>query len=142
MDFISTQKFVVVSPRKLREVIRMVKKMHPSDAVEQLPFSGKRAGDVISKVIKTALANAKQGGVEATDVIFKEVQVNEGPRLKRWKAGARGRAKPYKKRMSHIKVILTVKEQSKIVAEKKSEEVKTEEKVKTQSSKVKAKTQK
>ena len=40
-------------------------------------------------------------------MVFKEIQIGEGPRLKRWRAGAHGRAKPFKKRMSHIRVVLT-----------------------------------
>ena len=37
--------------------------------------------------------------------------MNQGPRLKRWRAGARGRVKPYKRRMSHIRVVLLSKEE-------------------------------
>jgi hypothetical protein len=58
----------------------------------------------------TAIANAKQKDVNPSDLVFKEIQINEGPRLKRYRAGARGRAKPYKKRMSHIRIVLVVKE--------------------------------
>jgi len=107
MDFISTQKFELTSPRKLREVVYLIKKMTPVEAVEKLPYLPKRAGVPLRKVIMTAIANAKQEEVSGNDLVFKEIQIGEGPRLKRYRAGARGRAKPYKRRMSHIRVVLT-----------------------------------
>ena len=107
MDIIATQKYLIVSPKKLREVADVAKKLSPAKALEVLPFIGKRAADPLSKVIKSAIANAKVKGEAEGDLVFKEIQISEGPRLKRWRAGAHGRAKPYKKRMSHIRVVLT-----------------------------------
>ena len=107
MDFIHTQKFVLTSPKKLREVAYLVKNFKPREAVEKLPFIGKKAGETLRKVIETAIANARQKEVSEDSLSIKEVQIMEGPRLKRFRAGARGRAKPYKKRMSHIRVVLT-----------------------------------
>jgi len=110
MDFKATQKFVVTTPRKLREVAALVRDMSPKDAVERLPYVQKRAAEPLRKVIKTAIANAKQVEINVEELTIKEIQIGEGPKLKRWRAGARGRAKPYAKRMSHIRVILEAKE--------------------------------
>ena len=107
MEFKAIQKYIIMSPQKLRDVTFMARKMKPSDAIERLPFARRRASEPLIKVITSAIANAKQKGVEADNLVFKEIQINEGPQLKRWRAGARGRAKPYKKRMSHIRVVLT-----------------------------------
>ncbi|KKR30294.1 50S ribosomal protein L22 [Candidatus Woesebacteria bacterium RIFCSPHIGHO2_01_FULL_39_32] len=109
MEFKATQKFVLSSPKKLREVVALIKKLSPTGAVERLPFAGKRAAKPLEKVVKTAIANAKQKEVNVETLIFKEIQIGEGPRLKRFRAGARGRAKPYKRRMSHIRVVLTTR---------------------------------
>jgi len=128
MEFVATQKYLITSPKKLREVVYMIKGLTPEDAVEKLPFTGRRASDLLRKVILTAIANAKQKDVNPSDLIFKEVQINEGPRLKRYRAGARGRAKPYKKRMSHIRVVLMVQEKPEKTAPKK-ETMKDAEKV-------------
>lgn len=106
MEFKAVQKYVIGSPRKMREVVYLIKNQKPASAIERLPFTGKKAAEVLKKVIMTAIANAKQKGINPEDLIFKEIQINEGPRLKRFQAGARGRAKPYKKRMSHIRVVL------------------------------------
>jgi large subunit ribosomal protein L22 len=113
MDFISTKKFVITTPRKLREVVELIKDMTPKDAVERLPYIQRRAAGPLRKAILTAIANAKQKEINVEDLSFKEVQIGEGPKMKRWRAGARGRAKPYAKRMSHIRVVLEGKEKAK-----------------------------
>ncbi len=93
-----------MSPRKLRLVADAVKQMRPVDAIEALPFSGKRAAHPLSKVIKTAVANAVAAGVDAQTLVFKEIQIGQGPTLKRGIAVSRGQWHPIMKRMSHIRV--------------------------------------
>ena len=106
MEFVSTQKYLIHSTRKLREVARVVKKIPPQKALDLLPFIGKKAALPISKVIKAALASAKEKGVSQDDLVFKEIQIGEGPRLKRGRPVSRGRWHPYVRRMSHIRVVL------------------------------------
>jgi large subunit ribosomal protein L22 len=106
MEIRATQKYYITSPRKLREVVAMIKKLTPQDASERLPFVSKRAAVPLKKVLDSAIANARQRDINVEDLAFKEIQINEGPKLKRWRAGARGRAKPYSRRMSHIRVVL------------------------------------
>ena len=127
MEFKATQKYVLTSPKKLREVSVLLKNLSPTDAIDRLPFVGKRAAEPLRKVIMTAIANAKQKGVSDSQLVFKEVQITEGPRLKRFMAGARGRAKPYKKKMSHIRIVLATQELKSPSTEKKeSQKVKSE----------------
>jgi len=137
-EFKATQKYLLESPRKLRLVVGIVKKMKPAEAVEKLPFVQKRAAKDLAKVIKAAIASAKAQGVSDMNLVFKEIQIGEGPRLKRGRAASRGMWHPFKKRMAHIRVVLTTlnkqisnsksqintnEEKSKV--ETKSEEVKT-----------------
>jgi len=112
MEIRATQKFVLESPKKLREVVDIIRstKLKPIEAFERLEVIGKRAGKSIRKVIGTAIANAKQANLNVASLTFKEILVNEGPVLKRYRAGSRGRAKPYKKRMSHVRIILTAQD--------------------------------
>lgn len=107
METITIQKFIHTSPRKLRLVADMVRKMGPVKALEALAFTPKAAASDLSLAIKTAVANAKQKSLQQDNLYFKSIEVNEGPRLKRMRAAAKGRARPYKKRMSHIKIVLT-----------------------------------
>src|SRR3989304_6336687 len=110
MEYRATQKFLLMSPKKIRFVVRAIKGMKPTDAVERLPYVSKRSAEPLAKVIKAAIANAKMQGAKEDDLIFKEIQIGEGPRLKRGRPRSRGLFHPYKKRMSHIRVVLTVKE--------------------------------
>jgi large subunit ribosomal protein L22 len=130
-EYKATQKYLIMSPRKLRLVVGLIKKMKPAEAIEKLPFATRRAAGDLAKVIKSALSNAKAQGVSETDLVFKEIQIGEGPRLKRGKAASRGRWHPFKHRMSHIRVILTTikKEEEKIKSEKAVTEKKTDKKV-------------
>lgn len=124
MEILSIQKYIHMSPKKIRFVTYMIKDLTPIQAVERLPFVGKVAAEPLRKVIMSAIANAKQKGISEGDLVFKEVQVNEGPRLKRFRAGARGRAKPYVKPMSHIRVVLVTSEKkTSVKAEAKSDVV-------------------
>lgn len=107
MEIIAIQKFLIMSPKKLRVVAFEVRKMKPIQSIEVLPHIGKRAAEPLLKVIKSAIANAKVKGISETDLIFKEIQINEGPRLKRGRPVSRGMFHAYKKRMSHIRVVLT-----------------------------------
>lgn len=106
MEIIATQKFLLMSPKKIRPVADIVKKLSPIKAIEVLPFIGKKAAEPLAKVIKTAIGNAVQKGYSADDLKFKEIQIGEGPRLKRGRPVSRGRWHPYKRRMSHIRVVL------------------------------------
>jgi large subunit ribosomal protein L22 len=111
MDIIALQKFVRISPKKMRVVADIAKKMSPVTAIEKLPFLRKRGSEVLVKVIKSAVTNAKQKGLSDDVLLFKEIQIGEGPRLKRGRAASRGRWHPYKRRMSHVRVVLTTKEE-------------------------------
>lgn len=95
-----------MSPLKLRVVARAIKGIKdPDKLLTTLSFVRKHAALPLSKTIKQALANARNRGVSAP-LMIKEIQINEGPRLKRGRAGSVGRPQPILKRTSHIKVIL------------------------------------
>jgi large subunit ribosomal protein L22 len=133
MLFLAEQKFLLTSPKKIRPIANMAKKLTPAKALEALPFVGNKGAELLKKVIASAVANAKAKGASEETLTFKEILINEGPRLKRGMAGAHGRWKPIKKRMSHIRVVLETKaevtpkkEETKV--EEKKEEVKAEEK--------------
>lgn len=110
MDIKAEQKYLLMSPKKVRVVVQMIKKLKPTLAAESLFLVNKRAAEPIRKVILSAIANAKTKGISEKDLIFKEIQVGEGPRLKRGNPVSRGQWHPIKKRMCHIRVILTTLE--------------------------------
>jgi len=106
-EFKATQKISFDEPRKIRLVVAVIKKMKPAEAVDKLPFVQKRAGAELAKVIKSAITSAKKCRSSETDLIFKEIQIGEAQGLKGEKRPAVGMWHPFKRRMSHIRVILT-----------------------------------
>lgn len=142
MKIIATQKFLRISPRKVRPVVALIRKMSPSRAVEILPYVGKRSAEPLAKVIKMALANAAQRGVATENLSFSEIQIGEGPRLKRGNPVSRGRFHPIKKRMSHIRVVLVTKEEPKVQEVKKEKSDKKEATKKVKAIKTAKKTKK
>lgn len=107
--YTSTQKFIRMSPTKIRVVVTAIKKMSPEKAVEVLPYLGKRAAEPLQKTIKSAIANARMQGAKVESLSFKEIQVGDGPRLKRGMAASRGRYHRIVKKMAHIRVVLIQK---------------------------------
>ncbi len=119
MEYISTQKFIRMSPTKIRVVVEAIKKMSPEKAVEVLPYVGKRAAEPLQKTIKSAIANARMQGAKPEELVFKEIQIGEGPRLKRGRAASKGRYHSIVKKMAHIRVVLMTQEVKKAVEVKK-----------------------
>ena len=101
------QKYIRMSPRKVRLVVDAIRGLKPKEALDQLMFMHKRAAVPVGKTIKQAMANAvKNLNIEEESLVFKSIEVGEGPTFKRWNAVSRGRAHQILKRTSHIKVIL------------------------------------
>ncbi len=107
MESLTYLKNLHVSPKKLRFFLAAVKKMTPAESVDYLYYVNKKPAAVLYKAIKSALSNAKSALKVDTGLLqFKLLTVEEGQKLKRYKAGSRGTAKPIKRRLSHIKIIL------------------------------------
>lgn len=94
------------APRKVRLVANLVKGKSLAAAMAELAFLPKRAGGPMKTLIMSAVANAKNIGVETENLFIKEIRVDKGVVLKRSMPRARGRAFPINKRTSHILVIL------------------------------------
>lgn len=107
MEAQTIQRYIHTSPRKLRLVADMVRKMEPLRALDILKVTPKYAAKDLAKAIQTVLANAKVAGMDAQKLSFKNLEIDESMKMRRFRAGTRGRVKPYKRRMSHIKIVLT-----------------------------------
>src|SRR5262249_46080714 len=100
-----------ISPRKLRLVADAIRSLSPQEAARVLLAAEKRAASPIFKTLKSAMANAVNNSkLDEKNLIIKNIIVEDGQALKRFHPSSRGRTHPYKKRSSHIKVILTEKE--------------------------------
>ncbi|OGI82660.1 50S ribosomal protein L22 [Candidatus Nomurabacteria bacterium RIFCSPLOWO2_02_FULL_44_12] len=110
------------SPRKVRLVANVIKGRSVPQAIAELDFLAKRAGLPLKKLLLSAVANAKQAGVDKENLMIKELLVNQGVTMKRMMPAAMGSGHRINKRTSNITLILA--EQAKPEARKtKSEKI-------------------
>ena len=108
MNVISTYKYARISAFKAREVTREIQGLPVSAALDLLAFTPRKAALLISKTLKSAIANAENNNnLRADALVVREAVVGEGPTLKRFIPKARGSAGPIRKRTSHIRIIVT-----------------------------------
>ena len=97
------------SPRKVRLVADLVRGKSVEAALSELQFLPKRASEVMIKLISSAVANAENNfKVSADTLVVKEISVDQGVTLKRYRPRARGVAKRINKRTSNITLALAV----------------------------------
>lgn len=110
MEAKATAKYVRVSPQKARLVIDQIRGKKVEEAMNLLAFSTKAVSRDVSKVLKSALANAENNmNLDVDSLYVKAAFVDPGPTLKRMNARAMGRGTLIRKRSSHITVVLDEK---------------------------------
>ena len=103
----ATAKYVRISPRKVKIVADLIKGKSLEDAYAILMYTPKAASPVLTKVLKSAEANAVNNfGLNKSDLYVADAYANEGPILKRFIARARGATNRINKRTSHVTVVL------------------------------------
>ena len=108
MEVQALTKYVRVSPKKAREVIREIQGRRAAEAAQLLKFIPRKSARLVAKTLHSAIANAENNNnLSGDDLIIKKAVIEEGPSLKRFRAGARGSDKPFVKRTSHIRIILS-----------------------------------
>ncbi|MCF8068611.1 MAG: 50S ribosomal protein L22 [Desulfobacterales bacterium] len=102
-------KYVRISPQKVRFVIDAVKGEPVERGLSKLKFMPQKAAGILEKTVKSAVANADQKpDIDIDSLIIKNIIVDQGPTMKRFRARARGRGARILKRSSHITVVLAV----------------------------------
>jgi large subunit ribosomal protein L22 len=108
MQVQSTYRYARISAFKAREVTREIQGLPATDALSVLRFTPKKAAALISKTLKSAIANAENNNnLRVENLVVQEAIVGEGPTIKRFVPKARGSAGPIRKRTSHIKITLS-----------------------------------
>jgi large subunit ribosomal protein L22 len=107
MEAKAVAKYIRMSSQKVRLVVDLIRGKNIQEARNILLYTRKYAAGVVANVLKSALANAAQNpNIDENILYVKEIYVDQGPSLKRWRARAQGRAAGIKKRTSHITIIL------------------------------------
>jgi large subunit ribosomal protein L22 len=108
MEVQALTRYARMSPKKVREVVRTIQGRKANDAVDLLTLIPRKSARLIAKTLKSAIANAENNNnLSADSLVVKSALVENGPVLKRFKAGARGTAMPRRKKMSHIRIVLS-----------------------------------
>lgn len=107
MAVTAVAKGVRMSPRKVGVVAALVRGRSVADALVILENTPRRTALPVSKVIKSAQANADHNhGLKPATLQIVEISVTPGPRFKRYRPAAHGRALPFQRRTSHIRVVV------------------------------------
>jgi large subunit ribosomal protein L22 len=107
MEVLATAKYVRIAPQRARLVARSIKGLTAEEAMAALAFLRNRAASAIAKVVKSAASNAENNyGLDREELTVRDVRIDQGPSLRRYRAKARGRIGLYRKRSSHITVVV------------------------------------
>jgi len=98
-------RYVRISPRKVEQCLKVVRRKSVKAALDILSMTVKAAARPVSKTIKSALSNMGKN-VDPARVIIDEAVVGKGVYLKRFRAGPQGRGMPYTRKTCHIKITL------------------------------------
>lgn len=113
MEAKAIAKWVRMSPYKVRRVAKLIRGKVVHDALNTLHFSDTAASEPLEKVLRSAVANMlqkKEGSkISPEDLIIKELRIDGGYTLKRFRAASMGRASRVRRRTCHISVVVAIK---------------------------------
>jgi len=109
MEYQATSKYIRTSTRKIRLIADAIRDMDVDRALAALRLMPKAAAEPVFKTLKSVLANAKKTESDAHTLTIKHIEVMGGPAMKRFLAVSRGMAHSYKKRMTHLRIIVAEK---------------------------------
>lgn len=108
MEIQALTRYARMSPKKVREVANEIQGRTVPEALDMVTLIPRKSARLLAKTLKSAVANAENNHNLSADKLFvHRALVENGPVLKRFKAGARGSAKPRVKRMSHLRIVLS-----------------------------------
>lgn len=113
MEARAVARYIRMSPIKARRVINLIRGKPVKEAMTILRFLPNKPARIISKVLRSAVANATNNFDMREDRLYvKRAYVDQGPVLKRWYPRARGRADIRRRPMAHVTVVVAEREGS------------------------------
>ena len=107
MEAKAVAKYVRMSPIKLKPIADLVRGKDLNEALNILKFKPGKGSEIVEKVVQSAAANAENNfDMNPDNLYVAEISANQGPTMKRFRAGAQGRASMILKRSSHVAVTL------------------------------------
>ena len=107
MEVKAVTKYVRISPVKVRRLIDAIKGKPVETGLNILKFMPQKAAGIVEKTVRSAVSNADQNpDIDVDMLVIRNIIVDQGPTLKRFRARARGRGTRILKRTAHITIIL------------------------------------
>lgn len=107
MEVQAVARNVRISPRKVRLLLQPIKGRSVDEAVAILRNAPMPVARRVEKILKSAAANAENNyQLPADELRVKAAYADDGTRLRRFRAGPRGRAKPWTRRFAHITIVV------------------------------------
>ncbi len=107
MEARAVAKYVRISPKKVRQVLELIRGKDVNEALTTLRYTPKKAARIVEKVLKSAVANAENNYEMDVDKLFVyRAYADQGPMMKRIRPVSMGRAHMYRHRLSHITVVV------------------------------------
>lgn len=108
MAIVVKNRKVGIAPRKVRQVLDLIRNKKASEAIRILRFNDKKEiAIMLTKLINSGLAIASESDrYDIDNLVVSRIFADEGPTLKRIQARAQGRAFRIRKRTSHVTVEL------------------------------------
>ena len=110
-EAIAILRYARISPLKARLVLRQIHGKDVGEALYLLRVMPKKAARIAENVLKSAIANAEQKGLDLDRLYIKKAVADRGPMLRKWIPRAHGRATVVRKRLSHITIVLAEKKE-------------------------------
>jgi len=117
-SFVAKHRYARITARKARLAADIIRGKDVNQALELLEFSPKRASAFYLRVLRSAIANASQDeDVNINRLFVSDCRADDGPLLNnrmRFRPGPQGRAMPYRKRTSHLTVVVAERQEAKV----------------------------
>ena len=115
MESKAVARYIHQSPYKMRRTLNAIRDMSLDDALNYLHFSPEKASTVIEKTIRSAVSNFlikhEENNLDQKSLELKEMYVDGGPVMKRFRAASMGRASRLRRPTSHLTVVVKIKKE-------------------------------
>jgi len=109
-EFRAVHRYARLTARKARMIADLIRGKQVNEALDLLQFAPQRAAAFYLRVLRSAIANAAEnGGANVNRLVISDVRADDGPLLNnrmRWRPGPQGRAMPFRKRTSHLTIVV------------------------------------
>lgn len=110
VQYMAVLKNCPTSPRKMRLMADLIRGVEVNRALDLLKFSHKEPSKKLEKLLLSAISNWQKKNedtrLENSNLVVKEIFVDQGRSLKRLRPAPQGRAYRIRKRSNHVTVIL------------------------------------